>query len=109
MFPPAVYATPTGLVVPVPVTSNVVGLVKVMVTGCCRLTSGGGGVLTVPAVTAPEPVFVAPAAERMGAAAATAEASLTASAKSRAALRVGWMRKLSPAAGAPAPVIVIPS
>src|SRR5262245_32065666 len=109
MFAPAVYATPTGLPVPVPVTLKVEAPVKVMVTGCSRLVLGGAGGLIVPAVTAPLPVFAPAAAVRIGAAAAISTTSSIASAKSRAAVRVGLIRKLSPAAGAPAPEIVMPS
>src|SRR5262245_7769185 len=109
MLPPAVYATPSGLPVPVPVTLNVVGLVNVIVTGCCRLTSGGGGAFTLPALIVAEPVFAPAAAVRIGAAAATAAVSVIASAMLPPAKRVGWIRKLSPVAGAPAPEIVMPS
>src|SRR5512143_2034579 len=70
-----------------------------MVTGCWRLALGGGGVLTLPALIAPDPVFV-PAAVRMGAAAASLAGSVIARPRLDAPLTVGRMRKLSPAAGA---------
>src|SRR3954466_14604759 len=101
MLPPDVYATPAGLPVPVPFTLNVVALAKVMVTVLSRFAFGGGGLLTVPGVIVAFPVLAAVRAVRIGAAAATSAGSPSATVISRAPLRVGWIRKLSPLLAAP--------
>ena len=93
-----------------PVTLNVVALVKVMVTGCSRFALVGGGPTTAPALMLAAPVLASAAAVRMGAAAAICAPSINATRMSRAPVRVGCSRKVSPFAGVPdARVIVTPS
>src|SRR5574340_177957 len=80
-----------------------------MVTGCCRLALGGGGVLTLPALIVPEPVLLLVAAARIGAAAASKAGSLITTPMPDAPLAVGRIRKLSPAAGVVDTLRVTPS
>ncbi len=84
------------------------GLSKVMVTVLRRLALGGGGASTLPAEILPVPVLATAAALRMGAAAAMLRASVTATPRSWAPVRVGWIRMLSLALAAqvPAPMVM---
>ena len=70
-----------------------------MVTVCCRFALSG--VFTAPALIVAEPVFPAPAAVRIGAAAAILAGSVIASERPDAPLTVGRSTNLSPAVGVP--------
>ena len=101
---PAVYATPVGLPVPVPLTSTVPAALKVSVTVPVMLASALAG---ASADTVTLPVLLVPARASMGLAAASARGEVIAVATWPAAAAYGLRVKLSPALAVPAPTAMV--